>query len=241
MYKYMFRDAPCDVFFIVYYADGMRFFLNCDDPDYPQLVCGIADATPFDDDWIAGITAETYGLTHEETDGMGNGHMVMNQGYSIESLNYNPVSNSWFDDYVDSEGRAVVLSSPVRCTTRRKRNETAFVAWNAVTPSAHRSRGMASRPLASGTRQAMHSHLNHVKTDLRRMGCSSSVINRLKADTLFEYSNVDELREIITMIFADQMFQRNSRSMNRNYLRSALLRYLMFLETQNMSRLSKGR
>lgn len=220
-------------YLIIRYEDGAVMYLNYENRDCAQLVDEEVDATEFGSYEAAMDVARTYGLTCDGYDEKGNPSETLKDGFDITEADL-PMFDDWLIPYKDTEAYATAQSGPVRVVRKKniESNKAAFAQWNAITPSAHRFQNGQACPLAPGTLQAMISHLSNVKKDLRKMGCSPQTINRLNYDTIFAYDDVQEARAIIRAIFSDPMFQRNSRPVNRNYLRSGLQRWLMFLETR---------
>lgn len=227
---------------ITHRNDDVTTYVNYENRECFQFVDSLADATKFNNRYDAMDCADTLGLATIEPDEKGRLREEMKPGYGIMLLD--PKSADKYDEYPKgitqpenyvekTRAYAVPHAGPVHCTTRRARNESAFKQWNAKTPSSHRYRNGEKRPLAASTQQVMRSHLNHVKERLHEMGCVQRTISKLKSDSIFDYSHAEDLQPIVTAIFADKMFQRNSRPVNHNYLRSALQRYLMFLEERN--------
>ncbi|KAB7790037.1 hypothetical protein [Bifidobacterium leontopitheci] len=226
------RNTTCKTFRIVYHEDGIAYYLNRDDRDNPQLLTGIANATPFDDEETALEVADELGLTEDAMDKTGHYHKAMRPGYSIDSVEYAPKS-TWYNGQKHLDLIALIKSSPVRYDTRQNRNAKEFDAWNASAPSACPRRGEKVHLLAESTRQVMHYRLGRMKKGLLDIGCAPATVNLLKSESAFDYSDAGKFRTILDAIYADATFHKNSRSRDRNQLQSSLNRYMLFLEARS--------
>lgn len=105
-------------------------------------------------------------------------------------------------------------------------NEKEFKIWNATTPSFHRN---TVHFLSSATQQVMCSRLHNMHMYLKRMKCDETVISSIR-NNAFTYSSAKDFNKVKFDIFTDIHFDSNSRKLDHNYLRSAILRYQQFLK-----------
>lgn len=221
------RDGVCMVYSMAGW-DGDEFFIDCSDPDGPVRVRSLADASCFDSREALMEAAESCGLAVRADDGK----RYLNSRLSVFEQDLAKRTPAWTHEYDPLARYDYTVAGPVRVTTRRERNERLFREWNAWYPSRRRGKDGGFMPLAATTQQVMRSHLNHMKKHLRAMGCDEDLINGVD-DSAFAYSTAAEMQKVVDRIFADVMFQRNSRPVNRNYLRAGLLRYLQFLQERD--------
>ena len=96
-----------------------------------------------------------------------------------------------------------------------------FLGWALQTPSLH-----TGKPLSEITVVTQVSHLRHMSKVLAKTG--STLADKVQP-TAFDYGSYERFKPVYDAIMADPEFIKNSRRVNRNYLRTAIQYYLRFL------------
>ena len=96
-----------------------------------------------------------------------------------------------------------------------------FLGWALQTPALH-----TGKPLSEITVVTQVSHLRHMSKVLAKTG--STLADKVQP-TAFDYGSYERFKPVYDAIMADPECIKNSRRVNRTYLRTAIQYYLRFL------------